>query len=152
MAIAGAVVFAGYIGYLAWVNESFPVEERPFADYAAMAVPPQFNGTDISFHVRWMNADYLPIKAQVTSPASSAANTPTCFLDLQAVGPGQVIPMPFGISTATPVLTNVQLSIDVKTLATGHEFTIIYTVDYINATAGNVTPTNISCQQSGSVM
>jgi hypothetical protein len=152
LAIAGAVLFAVYVGYLAFANESFPIEQRPFGDYAAMASAPQFNGTEISFHVRWLNSDYLPVKAQITSPTTDAANSPTCFFDLQNVTSGQVLAMPFGLSSATPVATSVQLSIDVKTLATGSDFTIAYTVNSTSAAQGDVTPTNISCQESASVM
>ena len=152
IAIVGAVVFAAYIGYLAFVNESFPVEERPFANYAAMASPPQFNGTEISFHVRWLNSDYIPVKAQITSDTSDAANSPTCFFDLSSVSAGQVIAMPFGLSSATPVITNVQLSIDVSTAATGHDFTISYTVNSTSAAQGDVTPTNVSCFESAGAM
>lgn len=152
VAIVGAVVFAAYIGYLAYVNESFPLEQRPFGDYAAMAVPPQFNGTEISFHVRWLNSDFIPVKAQITSDTSDAANSPTCYTDLRSVSPGQVIAMPFGLSSATPVITNVQLSIDVMTQATGHEFTIAYTINSTSATVGNVSPADIACAEEGSVM
>jgi uncharacterized membrane protein len=75
--IAGAVIFAAYIGYLAFANNSFPVEQRPFGEYAAMASPPQFNGTEISFHIRWLNSDYVPVKAQINSDTTDAANSPT---------------------------------------------------------------------------
>jgi hypothetical protein len=152
IAIAGAVVFAVYIGYLAFVNESFPVEERPFSNYAVMASPPQFNGTEISFHVTWLNSDYLPVKAQVTSATSDAANSPTCYVNLASVSAGQVIAMPFGLSATTPIIQSAQLSIDVSTVSTGHEFTIVYTVNNTSAVQGDVTPTNISCQESNSVM
>jgi hypothetical protein len=152
IAIVGAVVFASYIGYLAYVNESFPVEMRPFANYAVMASPPQFNGTEISFHVKWLNSDYVPVKAQITSDTTDAANSPTCFLDLQNVSAGQVIAMPFGLSSATPVATSVQLSIDVNMTATGHEFTIAYTVNSTSAAPGDVTPTNVSCFESAGAM
>ena len=145
-------MFAAYIGYLAFVNESFPVEERPFANYAVMASPPQFNGTEISFHVRWLNSDYLPVKAQITSATTDAANSPTCYLDLSSVSAEQVIAMPFGLGSATPVVTNVQLSIDVSTVATGHEFTIAYTINSTSAVNEQVTPTNVSCQEANSVM
>jgi len=150
--MAVAVIFAAYIGYLAFANESFPVEQRPFGNYAAMASPPQFNGTEISFHVRWLNSDYIPVKAQINSDTTDAANSPTCYLDLTSVNASQVIAMPFGLSSATPVITNVQLSIDVSTVATGHDFTIVYTVNSTSAAQGDVTPTNISCQESASVM
>jgi hypothetical protein len=150
--IVGAVIFGGYVGYLAFANESFPVEQRPFSDYATMASPPQFNGTEISFHVRWLNSDYIPVKAQINSDTTDAANSPACYLDLPSVSEGQVIAMPFGLSSATPVITNVQLSIDVSTVATGHDFTIVYTVNSTSAAQGDVTPTNVSCYESAGVM
>jgi hypothetical protein len=60
--------------------------------------------------------------------------------------------MPFGLTTATPVITNVQLSIDVSAVATGHDFTIVYTVNSTSAAQGNVQPTDISCYESAGVM
>jgi len=152
IALVGAVIFASYIGYLAFANDSFPVEQMPFSTYAAMASPPQFNGTEISFHIRWLNSDYIPVKAQITSDTTDAANSPTCYTDINNVTAGQVIAMPFGLGSATAVATDVQLSIDVSPVATGHDFTIVYTVNSTSAAQGDVTPTNITCYEADSVM
>ena len=145
-AIAGAVLFGLYIGYLAWANDSFPAETQPFSDYASV-VTSTFNGTEFAFHVQWNNASYLPLFAQLTSPATDAANTPVCGLGFTSVLSGQVIFMPFAISPASATLSNVDLSIAVRALATGHEFTIVYNVGAISATNDPITPSNISCQQ-----
>ena len=149
LAIGGAVLFGGYIGYLAWSNDSFPIQEKPFGDYAAVASS-SFNGTELAFEVKWLSAEYLPLYAQVTSPTSDAANTPVCGLGLQNVTEGQVIPMPFGISKPSSVLTNVDLSIAVRSVATGAEFTIAYHAGSLPAQQGNITPSNFSCRQPGS--
>lgn len=152
LAIVTAVVFAVFLGYLAFANQSFPAEQRPFGDYAVMAAPPQFNGTELSFHIRWLNPDYLPVKAQITSDTTDSANSPACYTGLQSVTSGQIISMPFGLGSASPTAQNVQLSIDVTTVATGHEFTIVYTINSTAAANGDVTPKDISCQESGTVM
>ena len=149
LAIGGAVLFCGYIGYLAWSNDSFPVQGKPFGEYAAVAST-SFNGTELAFEVKWLSAEYLPLYAQVTSPTRDAANTPVCGLGLQNVTNGQVIPMPFGISKPSSVLTNVDLSVAVRSVATGAEFTIAYSVESVSAQEGNVAPSNFSCHQPGS--
>lgn len=145
-AIVGAVVFGLYLAYLAYANDSFPAQERPFADYASVASS-SFNGTEFAFTVRWVSGTYLPLFAQLTSPATDAANTPVCGIDYSAVRAGQVIFMPFTISPASATLTNVDLAIAVKSVATGAEFTIVYNVVSISATNAPITPSNVSCQQ-----
>ena len=152
LVIVAAVVFGAYVGYLGFANQGFPVEERPFRDYATMVSPPQFNATEISFHVGWLNSSYIPVKAQITSDTTDAANSPACYFDLQTITAGQVIAMPFGLGSATATINNLRLSIDVRTLSTGHEFTIVYTVNSTSATNGDVSPTNVSCQETNTVM
>lgn len=146
VAVVGAVVFGLYLGYLAWANDSFPAQERPFGDYAGV-VSVNFNGTEFAFEVKWVNAGYLPLYAQLTSPATDAANTPVCGVGLSSIGSGQLVFMPFTISPPSATLTNVDLSIAVKSIATGSEFTIVYNVPSVSATNSPITPSNVSCQQ-----
>ena len=146
LAIGGAVLFGSYLGYLAWSNDSFPVEERPFADYASV-LSTSFNGTELAFEVKWISADYLPLYAQLYSRTNEAANTVVCGVGLQSVVNEQVIPMPFGISKFTPVLTNVNLFIAVRSITTGLEFTLVHSVDTLSAQPGNVVPSEYACRQ-----
>ena len=146
VAIVGAVGFGVYIGYLAWTNDSFPSEVRPFSAYANVTSS-TFNGTEFAFNVRWDNASYLPLFAQLTSPATDAANTPVCDLGMSTVKADQTIFMPFTVSPPSATVNNVDLSIAVKTIATGQEFTIVYNVATASATNTPIVPSNISCQQ-----
>jgi hypothetical protein len=143
--LAGAVAFGLFLGYLAYVNDSFPAQTRPFADYAQVTAS-YFNGTELAFSVRWENSTALPLYAQVTSPSSDAANTPVCSVGLSSVSSGDSIFMPFAITPATAALSDVDLSIAVRSLATGSEFTIVYTVQAIQATNAPITPSNVSCE------
>lgn len=153
LVIAAAVVFGTYIGYLGFANQSFPVEEKPFANYAAMASPPQFNGTEISFQVRWLNSDYVPVLAQISSNVTDTANSVACGTGLKNASAGEVIDMPFGLSSATITAVGVQLFIDVQPVVHGSsDFTIVYNIGSISASPGNVTPTSYACQESESVM
>lgn len=145
-AIIAAVVFGTYIGYLAWANDSFPAEVRPFADYASVASS-SFNGTEFAFRIQWANSSYLPLYAQLTSPATDAANTPVCDLGLTAVTSGQALFLPFTITPPSAAVNNVDLSIAVKAVATGNEFTIVYNVPSASATDDPIIPSDVSCQQ-----
>ena len=51
-AIVGAAAFGLVIGYLAYSMDSFPAQERPFANYASVAYS-SFNGTEFAFRVQW---------------------------------------------------------------------------------------------------
>lgn len=146
LAIVGAVAFGLYIGYLAYANDSFPAQERPFADYASVASS-TFNGTEYAFSLRWNDSSYLPLFAQVTSPQTDAANTPVCSIGLSTVQSGQTIFLPFTISPASAALNNVDLSIAVKSVATGAEFTITFNVASVTASNAPITPSDVSCQQ-----
>lgn len=146
IAIAGAVVFGLYLGYLAWANDSFPAQVKPFSDYANVTSS-SFNGTEFAFQVQWYNSSYLPLFAQLTSPDTDAANTPVCSTGYSAVQPGQVIFMPFTITPASATLSNVDLSIAVRSVASRGEFTIVYNVPVVSATNFPITPSDISCQQ-----
>lgn len=143
--LIGAAVFGLYIGYLALANDSFPAQVKPFGNYARVTSE-TFNGTEFAFNLTWVNASALPLYAQLTSPATDAANTPVCQVGLSSVTSGQTIFMPFTISRPTATLTNVDLSIAVKP-AGGGEFTIVYNVASVSAVNGLITPSNISCQQ-----
>ena len=146
IAIVGAVAFGVYVGYLAWANDSFPAQERPFGEYASV-VSSSFNGTEFAFRVQWVNASYLPLYAQLTSPATDAANTPVCGTGLTSVQGGQTIFMPFSISPPSATLSNVNLSIAVRPVGGGGDFTIVYNVAGVSASNLPITPSNVSCQQ-----
>jgi len=146
LAIVAAVVFGIFLGYLAWANDSFPVETRPFDQYASVASS-TFNGTEFAFKINWLNASYLPLYTQLTSPATDAANTPVCDLKLSQVSSGQSLFLPFAISPPSATVNNVDLAIAVKSLSTGGEFTIEYTVQTASAANGNIIPSNVSCEQ-----
>ncbi|MDG6901695.1 MAG: hypothetical protein JRM80_07005 [Nitrososphaerota archaeon] len=148
--IAGAVAFGLFIGYLAYANDSFPAQSRPFGDYASVQSS-MFNGTEIAFRVTWENGTALPLYAQVTSPTSDAANTPVCNVGLSSVSSGQSIFMPFTITPTTATLSDVHLSIAVKSLADGSEFTISYTLQTISAASAPIVPSDVACQQPASV-
>jgi hypothetical protein len=146
IAVVGAVIFGLYVGYLAYANDSFPAQQRPFDQYASV-VSSSYNGTEFAFQVRWLNGSYLPLYAQLTSPASDSANTPVCETQLTAVATNQTLFMPFTISPPTGTLSNVDLSIAVKSLANGDQFTIMYNIASASATNAAITPSNYSCQQ-----
>ena len=146
VAIVGAATFGLYIGYLALANDSFPAQVKPFSNYASV-VSDSFNGTEFAFNLKWQNASALPLYAQLTSPATDAANTPVCEVGLSTVASGQTIFMPFTISPASATLSNVDLSVAVKSIANGNEFTIVYNVASVSANNSPITPSNISCQE-----
>ncbi|HKT22460.1 MAG TPA: hypothetical protein VJR06_07635 [Nitrososphaerales archaeon] len=148
--IAGAVAFGLFIGYLAYVNDSFPSQTKPFGNYAQVESS-TFNGTEIAFNVIWQNSSGIPLYAQLTSPSSDAANTPVCDVGLTSVSVGQSIFMPFAISPTSATLSNVYLSIAVKPLNTGSDFTIVYHLPTIAATNAEISPSNISCQQPAAI-
>jgi hypothetical protein len=145
-AIIAAIGFGVYLGYLALSNDSFPSQERPFGDYANLTSS-SFNGTEFAFRIQWNNASFLPLYAQLTSPATDAANTPVCDLQLSAVAKGQTIFMPFTISPPSATVNNVDLAIAVKSVATGTEFTIVYNIPSASATNSPISPSNVSCRQ-----
>jgi hypothetical protein len=146
LAIVASVAFGVYIGYLAWSNDSFPAEVRPFAQYASLGSS-SFNGTEFAFRINWTNSSFLPLYAQLTSPATDAANTPVCDLKLTSVSSGQTLFLPFTISPPSATVNNVDLSIAVKSLSTGNEFTIDYNVATATAANGNILPSDQSCQE-----
>jgi len=146
--IVAALVFGLYIGYLAYANDSFPSQQRPFGDYASV-VSSAFNGTEYAFTIRWSNGSYLPEKAQLVSASTDAANTPVCWTGLSSIESGQSVFMPFTITPTTITLTNVQLWIAVNQVSGGNEFTIVYTVPSVTAGNSTITPSNFSCQENG---
>ena len=146
VAIVAAAVFGLYLGYLAWSNGSFPTDVRPFGDYANVTLA-IFNGTEFAFNVQWKDPGFLPVKAQLTSPATDAANTPVCEVGLSSVSAGQSIFMPFTISPASATLSNVDLSIEVAPVAGGSSFTIVYNVPLVSASDLPISPSNITCQE-----
>ena len=148
VAIGASVVFGLFLGYLAWTNDSFPTQTKPFSSYANVTWD-AFNGTELAFRVQWVNASAIPIKAQVTSPATDAANTPVCEVGLSSVKSGQTIFMPFTISPSSATLSQVSLNIDVQPIAGGSDFTIIFNLGTISAPASSllITPSSVTCQQ-----
>jgi len=146
LAVVFAVVFGLYIGYLAFANNSFPTEEMPFGNYASV-VSSTFNGTEYAFVIQWNNATYLPLYAQLTSPATDEANTPVCGVNVTSVTVTKQVFMPFTISPATANLENVELSIAVGKTASNPAFTIVHNVANVNATNAKITPSNITCEE-----
>jgi hypothetical protein len=145
-ALVGAVAFGLFVGYLAYSNDSFPAQTRPFTNYASVAYS-SFNGTEYAFRVEWNSSNYLPLFTQLTSPATDAANTPVCDLKLSTIKSGQTIFLPFTISPESATLSNVDLKIAVQSATNSTQFTIIYNVPLISATNAPITPSNITCQQ-----
>jgi len=146
VALVGAVAFGLFVGYLAYSNDSFPTQTRPFASYARV-VYSSFNGTEYAFRVEWNNSNYIPLFTQLTSPDTDAANTPVCDLKMSSVSSGETIFLPFTISPASATLSNVDLSIAVQSATNSTQFTINYNVPLVNATNAPITPSNITCQQ-----
>lgn len=148
--LAGAVAFGLYIGYLAYANDSFPSKTRPFGDYATVTSS-VFNGTEFAVTLTWQNSSALPLYAQLTSASTDAANTPVCDVGLTTVMMGQSIFMPFAISPTSATVSNADLSIAVKSLSTGNEFTIVYNFPSVSASNVAITPSDISCSQGPSI-
>jgi len=146
VALVGAVAFGLIVGYLAYSNDSFPAQTRPFASYAKV-VYSSFNGTEYAFRVEWNSSSYLPLFTQLTSPATDAANTPVCDLKMSSITSGQTIFLPFTISPASATLSNVDLAIAVQSATNSTQFTIIYNVPLVSATNAPITPSNITCQE-----
>jgi len=146
IALVGAVAFGLLIGYLAYSSDSFPAQERPFADYAKV-LHSSFNGTEYAFSIQWNSSSYVPLFTQLTSPATDAANTPVCDLEMPSIKSGQTIFLPFTISPASAALSNVDLAIAVQAATNGTQFTIVYNVPLVNATNEAITPSNITCQE-----
>jgi hypothetical protein len=144
--LVGAAAFGLFVGYLAYSNDSFPAQTRPFASYAKV-VYSSFNGTEFAFRVEWNSSNYVPLFTQLTSPATDAANTPVCALKLSSIRSGQTIFLPFTINPASATLTNVDLAIAVQSVTNSTQFTIIYNVPVISATNATITPSNITCQE-----
>jgi len=146
VALVGAVVFGLFIGYLAYSNDSFPAQTRPFASYAKV-VYSSFNGTEYAFTVEWNSSNYVPLFTQLTSPATDAANTPVCDLKMSSIKSGETIFLPFTISPESATLSNVDLAIAVQSATNSTQFTMIYNVPLVRATNAPITPSNITCQQ-----
>jgi hypothetical protein len=132
---------------LLWSNDSFPAETRQFSQYASVESS-TFNGTEFSFSLKWFSSDYLPLYAQLSSQASDTATTDVCNLNLTTVSDGQTVLMPFGLSGPSSSLSDVDLSVAVKSVANGTEFTIVYNTPSITATPGDIQPQNLACAQN----
>ena len=146
IALVGAVAFGLFVGYLAYSSDSFPAQTRPFASYAKV-VYSSFNGTEYAFRIEWNSSNYVPLFTQLTSPATDAANTPVCGLQMASVNSGQTIFLPFTISPESASLSNVNLAIAVQSATNSTQFTIIYNVPLVSATNAPITPSNITCQE-----
>jgi len=149
-AFVGAVAFGGYLGYLAWTNDSFPSQQMPFNEFAKVTTV-QFNGTEYAVTITWLSGDNLPLYVQITSSVSDAANSPTCQLGFATVTVGQSIFMPFGISGSSAAPTSVDLWIAVKPTI-GADFTIQQQISHYTSTIGDITPTRFACTEPASVM
>ncbi len=150
-AVAAAAVFGVYLGYVAWSNDSFPARVGNFDTYGKV-VAADFNGTDFAFRVQWLSADYLPMFSQLTSQGSEAANSPVCDLGLTSAAAGEEIFMPFGVSPPEGALMNVDLSIAVRSVVNGTQFTITYHVNNITAVQGDIKPTYLLCTEPSAPM
>ncbi|MGP8125409.1 MAG: hypothetical protein ACLQEQ_06010 [Nitrososphaerales archaeon] len=146
----GALAFGGYLGYLAWTNDSFPSQQKPFGDYANVASV-EFNGTEYAVTITWQSGSDLPLYVQITSGVSDGANSPVCDLGLASVTPGQSIFMPFGFNGPSAAPTSVELLIAVKP-ATGAEFTIQQQIDNFTAQVGDIMPPQFACTEPSSPM
>jgi hypothetical protein len=146
-ALVGAVAFGLLIGYLLWTYDSFPAEVKPFGDYANVTST-RFNGTEYAFTLEWLTPDAVPQYAQLSSPTSQAATTDICELNLSSASRGQTIFMPFGLAEPSTSLSNVELSIAVKPVGAGSDFTIVYSVDSVLAVQGDIQPQNLSCART----
>ncbi|GEM_PF-6481863 len=146
VAIVGAVAFGLLIGYLAYTTDSFPAQERTFMNYANVTSA-TFNGSEYAFSVQWLNGNYTPQYTQLTSPATDAANTPVCNLNLTGIKSGQTFFLPFTISPESAALSNVDLSIAVQSATNSTQFTIMYNVSSVSASNAPITPSNITCQE-----
>ena len=149
-AFVGAIAFGGYLGYLAWANDSFPSLQKPFGDYAKVTGV-EFNGTEYAVTVTWLSGNDIPLYVQITSSVSDAANSPVCDLGLTSVTLGQSIFMPFGISGSTAAPTSVNLWIGVKPM-NGSDFTIQKQIGNYTTEVGDITPTQFACTEPASVM
>lgn len=145
-ALVGSVAFGLLLGYLAYTNDSFPTQQKPFGEYASV-VSSRFNGTEYYFRVQWISGNSTPLYAQLTSPSSDAANTPVCGFNVTSVSAGQKIDLPFAISTPSTSLSSVDLSIAVKPNSGSAEFTIVYHVDQVDAQPGDIQPSAFACSQ-----
>jgi len=146
LAIGGAVGFGLLLGYLAWANDSFPAQERPFSTFARVGSS-TFNGTEYAFRVQWLSPDFMPLYAQLTSPSSDSANTIVCDVNSTIVGGNETLFMPFGLSSPSTSLSNVDLRIAVQSRVNGTRFTIDYNVGSVAALQGNIQPQDMSCQE-----
>ncbi|HME19488.1 MAG TPA: hypothetical protein VKF15_07130 [Nitrososphaerales archaeon] len=151
LAIGGAVAFGLLLGYLAWINDSFPAQERPFSSFARVGSS-TFNGTEYAFRVQWLSPDFIPLYAQLTSPSSDSANTIVCDVNSTSVGRNETLFMPFSLSSPSTSLTNVDLSIAVQSRVNGTEFTINYNVGSVAAVQGDIEPQDLSCQEPSAPM
>ena len=149
-ALVGAIAFGGYLGYLAWANDSFPAQQKPFGDYANVTSV-EFNGTEYALRIHWLSGTDLPLYVQITSDTSDAANSPICELGFSSVNVGQTIFMPFGTSRASSTPTNVDLWIAVRPAA-GSDFTIHQRMGSASLVAGDIAPVGFACTQPAIAM
>jgi hypothetical protein len=147
VAIVGASAFGLYLGYLAYTNDSFPAQQKPFGEYASV-VSSTFNGTEVYYKLQWTASnEFIPLFAQLTSPTSDAANSPVCALNLSAISRGQTFDLPFAIATPSTSISSVDLAIAVRSVTNGTEFTIVYHVDSFTAQPGKIQPSTYACEQ-----
>jgi hypothetical protein len=146
----GALAFGGYLGYLAWANDSFPKQQEPFADYAQVSSV-QFNGTEYAVSLTWLNGSAVPLYAQITSSVSDAANSPVCGLDVTSAAPGQPVFLPFGFDGPSEAPTSVTLWIAVKP-SDGTAFTIVRQIGNFTSETADILPAQYACTEPNSVM
>jgi len=149
--ISAAVIFSLVLGYLFLTNDSFPSQKGTFSEYASVESS-TFNGTEFSFKLRWLSADYVPLYAQLSSPESDTATTDVCSLNLTSAHTGEDILMPFALAGPSTSLSDVDLYVAVRSVANGTEFTIVHNTPAITATPGDIQPQSMACAQPSAPM
>ncbi|HXW36810.1 MAG TPA: hypothetical protein VEJ36_02760 [Nitrososphaerales archaeon] len=145
--VVGSAVFGLFLGYLAYVNDSFPVAQRPFGAYASV-LSSVFNGTEVNYKIQWLSPGYVPEYAQITSPNSDEANSPVCSIGVSSAASGETFELPFSTTSPTTALSSVTLSIAVQSSNKSASFTIQYTLDTMNAVPGDIQPSTYACYES----
>ncbi len=142
--VIGAAAFGLLLAYLAYQNDSFPTQQRPFGNYATVESA-VFNGTEVFYTIQWNSPNYSPQFAQMTSQNSDEANSPVCDMPAPT---GQVYVLPFSTTSPSTGLSSVVLDIAVKSSTNSTvSFTLEYTVSQMTAQQGNLSPSSYTCSE-----
>jgi hypothetical protein len=147
LVIMAVVVGSAIIIYVAVEQSSaptFPVQQKPFDEYASV-VSSVFNGTEYSFKVEWTaGGNYSLLFAQMTS-STSVGNSPICSVGIRSIATGQVVDLPFSLSSNASSLADVGLSLAVQSVGNGSQFTIQYRAGNATAVVGDIQPSTYAC-------